>query len=280
MKKQWLGLFTALALTACPTVGQITAGQTAPGQTAPSATAGTISGNVTVPSGTDVKDTIVIACFLLGTEACDEQKSGGTLIAQSGSSAAYSIPNLTAGEYVVLAVKVTLDAKREIKSIDYLGGYGSDRTRVRPPASGIDVQLRATPTTQLGAPGTGTPSTGPAPAGQVGTDVVGSWNGRASGTDLYSIKADGTYSRTLIDTTGCYRIERREAGNAITSGNQIDFYPTSNFTKMIACGSYSEDRSPAPNTSFRYRFETDPVNANTYLFLRPASGTELQYLKE
>ncbi len=263
MKKLWLGLLTALALTACPT-----AGQTAP--------TGTISGTVTVPNGVDVKDTIVIACFVVGTDSCDDQKTGGVAISQSGSSAAYTIPDLTAGDYVVLAAKVTLDTNGEIKSIDYLGGYGSDSTRVKPPASKIDIALKATATNTPPAP----PSTTPAPAGKVSADVVGSWISQASGTDIYAINSDGTYSRTLIDTTGCYRIERREAGNAVTSGNQITFYPTSNFMKVIRCGSYSEDRSLVPITSFAYRFETDPINANRYLFLKSTDGLELQYRKE
>jgi hypothetical protein len=191
MKRYSLGLLTALALTACPTVGQ----------TAPT---GTISGTVTVPIGVDVKDTIVIACFLVGMDSCDDKKTGGAVIAQSGSSAAYTIPDLTPGDYVVLAVKVTLDANREIKSIDYLGGYGSDSTRVKPPASHIDIALKATATNTPTAP----PSTTPAPAGKVSAEVVGSWISQASGTDIYTINTDGTYSRNLRDSYPCYLIQR------------------------------------------------------------------------
>ncbi len=271
----WLGLLIALTLTACPTAGQTTPPTTTPPPTTPP-TAGTISGKVTVPQGVDIKDTLVIACFLVGTDSCDDTKTAGVAIKQSGNSAAYTIPNLVAGDYVVLAVKVTLDTAGEIKTIDYLGGYGSDNTRVKPPANQINIALKATPSTPPATP----PSSSPAPAGKVSADVVGSWNGRDSGTDIYDINSDGTYSRTLISTTNCYRIERREAGNAVTSGDQITFYPTSNVMRVFRCGSASEDRSLVPVTSFTYRFETDPINANRYLFLKPASGTELQYRKE
>ena len=263
MKKLWLGLLTALALTACPT-----AGQTSP--------TGSISGTVTVPKGVDVKDTIVIACFLVGTDSCDEQKTGGAAISQSGPSAAYTIPDLTPGDYVVLAAKVTLDANGEIKSIDYLGGYGSDSTRVKPPASNIDIALKATATNTPPAP----PNTTPAPAGKVSAEVVGSWISQASGTDIYTINTDGTYSRNLRDSYRCYLIQRVEYGNAVTSGNQITFYPTSNLMKVTTCGGYSEDRSLVPVTSFAYRFETDPINANRYLFLKSPDGLESQYRKE
>lgn len=264
MNRYSLGLLTALALTACPTAGQTTPAT------------GTISGNVTVPSGVDVKDTIVIACFLVGTDNCDDKKTGGTVIAQSGSSAAYTITDLTPGDYVVLAVKVTLDSNREIKSIDYLGGYGSDSTRVKPPASKIDIALKATATSTPPAP----PSTTPAPAGKVSAEVVGGWVSQASGTDIYTINSDGTYSRNLRDSYPCYLIQRVEYGNAVTSGDQITFYPTSNLMKVTTCGSSSEDRRLPPSTVFTYRFETDPINANRYLFLKSPEGTELQYRKE
>ena len=44
----------------------------------------------------------------------------------------------------LVALKVTLDSSGEIKTIDYLGGYGTDDTRVKPPASQIDIALKAT----------------------------------------------------------------------------------------------------------------------------------------
>lgn len=264
MKHLWLGLTTALALTACPT-----------GSTTPPVT-GSISGLVSAPSGVNIKGTVVLACYLVATDSCDEKKTAGVAITQSGSSAAYTIPNLVAGDYVVLAVKVTLDSSGEIKTIDYLGGYGTDDTRVKPPATQINIALKATASSTPVTP----PSSSPAPAGKVSADVVGSWTSQASGTDIYAVNSDGTYSRTLISTTNCYRVERREAGNAVTSGNQITFYPTSNVMRVFRCGTPSEDRSLVPVTSFTYRFETDPINANRYLFLKDASSAELQYRKE
>jgi hypothetical protein len=278
--RAWGVLSLVALLVGCPTeqtpIPPPPTPPTPPPTPPPITVTGAISGQVSAPSGVDIKDTVVLACYLVGTDACDDMKTAGVAIQQSGSSAAYTIPDLAAGDYVVIAAKVTLDAAGEVKTIDYLGGYGSDSTRVQPPASNIDIALKATATNTPPAP----PSTTPAPAGKVSADVVGSWTSQASGTDIYAINTDGTYSRTLIDTTGCYRIERREAGNAVTSGNQITFYPTSNFMKVLSCGSYSEDRSLVPITSFTYRFETDPINANRYLFLTSPDGSELQYRKE
>ena len=271
-------LILLLALASCGGGSQTV--QPAPVQPGPvqpmPAAGGQISGRVTVPAGADVRGTVVIACVLLPTDLCDEGRTGSVTVTQPGTSAAYTITDLKAGSYLVLALKVTLDAQGEVKSIDYLGGYGSEQTRVTPGSSGIDITLQATATSAPTAP----PISGPVPAGKVSAEVVGSWNGRASGTDLYSIGADGSYSRTLIDQAGCYRIERREAGNAVTTGTQVTFYPNSNFSKLLVCGSYSENRDPVPNSTFSYRFETDPINANRYLFLKPQDGPELQYLKE
>ena len=279
MKHLWLGLLTALALIACPSTTQSappTSPPTQPPTSPPPATTGAISGVVSAPSGVDIKDTVVVACYLVGADGCDSAKTAGVTIAQSGSSATYTIPNLVTGDYVVLALKVTLDSSNEIKTIDYLGGYGTDDTRVKPPATKIDIALKATASTAPTAP----PSSSPAPAGKVSADVVGSWNGRASGTDIYAISSDGTYSRNVRNSYRCYLTQRVEAGNAVTSGDQITFYPTSNVTRTTTCGTVEEDRTLPPVTSFTYRFETDPINANRYLFLKPASGTELQYLKE
>jgi hypothetical protein len=265
-QRYWLGVLTALTLTACPTANTLP----------PPPSTGAISGQVSAPSGVDIKDTVVLACYLVGTDACDETKTGGVVITQSGQSAAYTIPDLAAGDYVMIAAKVTLDAAGAVKTIDYLGGYGTDKTRVKPPASQIDIALKATASSTPTTP----PSSSPAPAGKVVAEVVGSWVSQSSGTDIYTIKGDGTYSRNLRDSFPCYLIQRVEYGNAVTSGDQITFYPTSNVTKVTTCGSYSEDRSLVPVTTFTYRFETDPINANRYLFLKPASGTELQYRKE
>ena len=264
MRKLLILALALMTITACPT------------STTTPPIIGSISGLVSVPDGADVKGTVVFACSLVGTDACDEKKSGGVAITQSGSSTAYTIPNLVVGDYLVLALKVTLDSSGEIKTIDYLGGYGTDDTRVKPPASQIDIALKATASHTPATP----PSPDPAPAGKVSSDIIGSWISNASGTDIYAIESNGTYSRTLIDSAGCSRVQRREAGNAVTAGDKITFYPTSNFTQVYSCGRYSEDRSLVPSTEFTYRFETDPINANRYLFLKPASGTELQYLKE
>jgi hypothetical protein len=271
----WLGVLTALTLTACPT-NTPPISPAPPVAPPPVTSAGAISGRVSAPSGVDIRDTVVLACSLVGTDTCDEAKTAGVKIAQSGSSAAYTIPNLVAGEYVVIAAKVTLDAAGEVKTIDYLGGYGSDSTRVKPPATKIDIALKATASSTPTTP----PGSSPAPAGKVGRDVIGSWTSQASGTDIYTINADGTYSRNLRDSYPCYLIQRVEYGNAVTSGDGITFYPTSNLMKVTTCGSYKEDRSLTPVTAFTYRFETDPINANRYLLLKSSDGSELQYRKE
>jgi hypothetical protein len=66
----------------------------------------------------------------------------------------------------------------------------------------------------------------------------------------------------------------------VTGGRQITFYPTVNVSKLLACKSDSESRDPAPTSAFTYRFGTDPVNANRYLYLTSPNGPEWQYLRE
>jgi hypothetical protein len=148
------------------------------------AVGGQISGRVTAPAGVSVEGTLVIACVLLDTKFCDKNRTGGVTLKQPGPSAAHTVTGLKMGRYRVLALKVSVDPRGEVSSIDYLGGQGSDQTRVMPGASNIDITLLAT---AVSAPAPA-PTSGPAPAaGQVSAEVIRSWNGRAVGTDIYRI---------------------------------------------------------------------------------------------
>jgi uncharacterized protein (DUF2141 family) len=96
---------------------------------------GAISGTVTAPPGADVAGTLVIAC---GEEDCP----AGTVIETSGNSAAYTIPDVPAGQYAVFAWN-DVNGSGELDDGDYFGcfGVGEECEAVSPPATGIDIAM-------------------------------------------------------------------------------------------------------------------------------------------
>ena len=96
-----------------------------------------ISGTVTaIDQATPVSGTVVAACPIISNEPdCDNLVF--TEIDESAPSAAYSIDNLAAGQYAVIA----------IQDYDGDGTYeagGRYNQPVTPPASGINIQLALT----------------------------------------------------------------------------------------------------------------------------------------
>ncbi len=133
---------------------------------------GTLSGTVTAPQGKDVENTIMYACFVEG-EQCNNDKSVGVIIRQSGQSASYQFENLSEGQYVVFADKdVDLD-KKLFGPGDYSGCYTTDNQNcsiVNLGSSGLDIQMTIIPggSDNPDQPGTGNTISGTvtAPAGQ------------------------------------------------------------------------------------------------------------------
>jgi hypothetical protein len=115
-----------------------------PGPTPPPpANGGSFSGTITAPDGGDIKDTDVIACFVTNN-GCDKTKSKGLTITKTGSSTSYSLSGLTAGDYIVGAVK-DMDGNGSANDPgDYYGCYGQNGDAcavVQPSKSGIDFPL-------------------------------------------------------------------------------------------------------------------------------------------
>jgi hypothetical protein len=134
-----LGIGIALALSAC--------GGTTPQPTPQPPTGGgsALSGTVTAPSGS-ITDTIVVACFVTSPTAfdCKNANSKGGKIGGSGLSAAYTLPSMAAGKYVILSAK-DVDGNGATSVGDFEGCYGDDGQGgckvVQPGATGLDIKL-------------------------------------------------------------------------------------------------------------------------------------------
>lgn len=95
------------------------------------------------PPPVSLSGTLVAALFVTSTGAVDIDKSKGITLTQNSQSAPYSIPDLEAGDYIVLAWK-DVDGNGDVTQGDYLGGYvnsAGDLLLVQPTKSGINVAM-------------------------------------------------------------------------------------------------------------------------------------------
>ncbi len=107
----------------------------------------TISDSTTPLEG-DLSGTRILACFVLNDD-CDPNRSRTLSIQTSGIDASYSIPELSSGNYVILAWKDNNDNNR-VDAGDYFGFYSADgigESLVSPPASDINFTVSEIPTT-------------------------------------------------------------------------------------------------------------------------------------
>ncbi len=112
-----------------------------------------ISGTVTAPAGGDVSNTIVGACpGNAATATCNDLETQTVIVEASG---AYSFTDLSATEYIVIAIKdATGDGS--FGSGDYGGVYTTDGTAVAavtPPATDVNITM------ELVDDGSGSPTT-------------------------------------------------------------------------------------------------------------------------
>lgn len=158
-------LVTLLAfLVACG--GRDTTGTTPPG----GGSTNTVSGTVFAPPGGDVSQTAVIVCSIEAGQ-CNGQSPNttGITVETGGASASFSVPNVAAGQYIVIALKDASGNGTNGDAGDYLGVYSLDGTNpapVTPPAAGLSVQMTA-----IGG--------GPAPGGS--SDLSGTVTAPAGG---------------------------------------------------------------------------------------------------
>lgn len=107
---------------------------------------GSISGTALAPAGGTIAGTTgVLACYPTGDQAnpCDQNLSGVAEIQQPGSSLPYTVNNLQAGQYLMIAL-ADADGNGSFEdSGDFIGVYPSlDAPQpVSPPATGIDIQM-------------------------------------------------------------------------------------------------------------------------------------------
>jgi hypothetical protein len=98
-----------------------------------------ISGTVYAPAGEDIAGTVVVACFVQGSD-CDTSKSKTYEITQSGDSASFSIDGLTRDTYLLLASKDTNANDIDFEDGDFYALYGTDGN-VTPPARDLELRL-------------------------------------------------------------------------------------------------------------------------------------------
>jgi hypothetical protein len=143
---------------------------------------GTIEGTAYAPAGQTVADVVVVACLPKG-DGCDENATYSVTL-RGGSSAAFKLSGLKAGQYALIAYKDVNDDE-DLGDGDLLGAYvvkgDEEMTLVKPPAQGLEIRLAvqgqvsgpATPpapaSTPSSAPAVSTPQQGEAKpaAGQV-----------------------------------------------------------------------------------------------------------------
>ena len=97
----------------------------------------------------DIAGTVVLACYYVN-DICDPSLSRAVDITQSGSSAPYTITNLSAINYIVGAVKDGNGDEDYLDAEDYIGFYlqNGQPAAVTPPVTGIDVAMTPTLSTQ------------------------------------------------------------------------------------------------------------------------------------
>jgi hypothetical protein len=98
-----------------------------------------ISGKVYAPAGEDIAGTLVVACFVQGSD-CDKSKSKTYEITQSGDSASFTFDGLTRDTYLLLASKDTNANDIDFEDGDFYALYGKDGN-VIPPARDIELRL-------------------------------------------------------------------------------------------------------------------------------------------
>jgi hypothetical protein len=100
-----------------------------------------LSGTVFALPGSQLQNTVVIACLRVN-DTCDDQRSGVQQLTASGSSARFQISNLENEDYLLLAWR-DLNGNSEADTGDEVGIYqqGGKPTLLRPPASNLELRM-------------------------------------------------------------------------------------------------------------------------------------------
>jgi hypothetical protein len=209
---------------------------------------GAISGTV---YANDVKGVIVLACPLdAALQDCDFQKSQYTQIEQSGTSASYTVTNLEAGQYLVLAWRDTNNSGNLEEGQDEIAFYATSDGQpsyLTPPMQNIDLHLAVTtvtdPVTPPANPSTTNPLTSqpvsqPSEISLLGTwedvsssgidfvDASGNYVGDGGGdADSFEFRADSSFTRASYTESclysSCLTVFQYDEGTYTLNGSQL-----------------------------------------------------------
>jgi hypothetical protein len=98
-----------------------------------------LSGTVYAPADEDIAGTVVVACFVVGSD-CDENKTKTFEITESGESASFTLDGLTREQYLLFASKDTNANDIDFEDGDFYALYGTDGN-VIPPARNVELRL-------------------------------------------------------------------------------------------------------------------------------------------
>jgi hypothetical protein len=98
-----------------------------------------LSGTVYAPEGEDIAGTVVVACFVQGSD-CDESKTKTFEITESGSSASFNITGLSRENYMLFASRDTNANDAPFEDGDFYALYGTDGN-VQPPSRDLEIRL-------------------------------------------------------------------------------------------------------------------------------------------
>jgi hypothetical protein len=230
---------------------------------------GTISAN-------EVSGFSVIACYADAEVGCNESLSSVTEITTTGTSASYSLENLSAGQYIIFLWRDSNksgELEEDQDEISYYATANEEVTLVSPPAQTIDFNVSST---TLAANPIANPIANPTSS----QDITGSWsnygylgnylNGNvtanldfldSSKAQSFIFNADGTYNsldyNLMYDAyTGSYIacIWTRLNGTYVLQGDQII---TTVLTEESArCGlEFAAMTITCPTRTFVWRFE-------------------------
>jgi hypothetical protein len=268
--------------------------------------ANTIAGTVYAAVGKDIKNTMVLACFMVN-DVCDDTKSDGVVITQTGNHAAYSIGNLSQGNYMIVALQAQFDTAGKISSLETLGVYlkgnnnGKKYTTVQLPASSIDLTLidLANPDAGGNPVSTNPPTVVPAElqaeffsGNPISIDyynpVTGTFAPPSGDFNSYTFKSDGTFTQGVLLQNSFYACTTAffsyRTGIVQVGGSQLTLNFTSGTIKYTnSCYPEKNHVKPAVLNSQQYtwRVGKDQQNPNlTYLYLKDSTGQEKSYLKK
>lgn len=182
----------------------------------------TVSGTVSAPPGGDVSGTMILVCFIEAGQ-CNAQSPNttGVTVSTGGAAASFSVPNVPAGQYLIVAFRDVNANNAYGDAGDYQGVYSLDGTNpapVSPPASGLNIQMVA-----IGGGG------GNAPGGDLSGSVTAPAGGDVANTAVIAcfleasqcnINSPNTKSVTVSTggTTGTFTVSGLTAGQYLVVG--------------------------------------------------------------